>query len=439
VGERDVAIDFGVEPEFQELLDWVREFVRDEIEPIDVLTPDANATYDKSHPIQDAVIRPLQKRVRDKGLWAMHLPPSLGGMGMGNTRLALMNEILGRSTWAPSVFGCQAPDSGNAEVLAHFGSDQQKTTYLQPLLDGLISSTYSMTEPQAGADPGEFTCRARRDGDEWVIDGEKWFASNYPYASFLIVMTITDPTVAVHRGSSMILVPKGTPGLELVRNVGLGGHPSHDGSHGYLRFNGCRVPYANLIGDEGKGFAIAQTRLGGGRLHHAMRSVGTCHRAIDFMCERALSRRTRGAVLADRQAVKHMIADSWIQLEQFRLQVLHAAWQVDAHGYDKARHYIAGVKVATPKTVMDIVYRAMHLHGSLGVSNEMPFATMLLTGVTLGIADGPTEVHKDTLARQVLKEYTPTSGLFPTGHLPTRRAEAERKYADQLELILANQ
>jgi acyl-CoA dehydrogenase len=145
------------------------------------------------------------------------------------------------------------------------------------------------------------------------------------------------------------------------------------------------------------------------------------------MCERALSRRTRGAVLADRQAVKHMIADSWIQLEQFRLQVLHAAWQVDAHGYDKARHYIAGVKVATPKTVMDIVYRAMHLHGSLGVSNEMPFATMLLTGVTLGIADGPTEV------------YTPTSGLFPTGHLPTRRAEAERKYADQLELILANQ
>ncbi len=332
----------------------------------------------------------------------------------------------------------EARDSWNAEVLAHFGSDEQKAQYLQPLLDGLISSTYAMTEPQAGADPGEFTCRALRDGDEWVIDGEKWFASNYSYASFLIVMTITDPSVAVHRGSSMILVPKGTPGLECVRNVGLGAEEG-EGSHGYLRFNACRVPFSNLIGDEGAGFAIAQTRLGGGRLHHAMRSVGACQKALDLMCERALSRRTRGAVLADRQAVKHAIADTWIQLEQFRLQVLHAAWQVDANGYDTARHYIAGVKVATPKTVLDIVYRAMHLHGSLGASNEMPFASMLLAGVTLGIADGPTEVHKDTLARQVLKQYAPTDGLFPTDHLPTRREAACAKFADKLEVILANQ
>jgi acyl-CoA dehydrogenase len=432
-----MAIDFSVEPEFQEQLDWVRDFVRDEVEPIDSLVRDANACYDKSHPVQDAVIRPLQQRVRAQGLWAMHLPPSLGGMGMGATKLALMNEILGRSTWAPSVFGCQAPDSGNAEVLAHFGSDEQKAAYLQPLLDGLISSTYSMTEPQAGADPGEFTCRAVLDGDEWVIDGEKWFASNYPYASFLIVMVITDPDVPVHRGSSMILVPKGTPGLECVRNVGLGTEPG-EGSHGYLRFTDCRVPAANLIGEQGKGFAIAQTRLGGGRLHHAMRSVGACQKALDLMCERALSRRTRGAVLADRQAVKHAVADTWIQVEQFRLQVLHAAWQVDAHGYDRARHYIAGVKVATPKTVMDVVYRAMHLHGSLGASNEMPFASMLLAGVTLGIADGPTEVHKDTLARQVLKTYQPADGLFPTAHLPSRRSAAEQKYAAVLDAILAN-
>jgi acyl-CoA dehydrogenase len=432
-----MAIDFSVDPELQEQLDWVRAFVHDEIEPLDALLRDANLCYDKSHPVQDAVIRPLQQKVRERGLWAMHLPPSLGGMGMGNTALALMNEILGRSIWAPSVFGCQAPDSGNAEVLAHFGSEEQKATYLQPLLDGLISSTYAMTEPQAGADPGEFTCRAVRDGDEWVIDGEKWFASNYPYASFLIVMVITDPDVPVHRGSSMILVPKGTPGLECVRNVGLGTE-RHEGSHGYLRFTGCRVPAGNLIGEEGKGFAIAQTRLGGGRLHHAMRSVGACQKALDQMCERALSRRTRGNVLADRQAVKHAVADSWIQVEQFRLQVLHAAWQVDAHGYDKARHYIAGVKVATPKTVMDVVYRAMHLHGSLGASNEMPFAGQLLMGVTLGIADGPTEVHKDTLARQVLKQHTPAPGLFPTAHLPTRRAEAVARYAEVLDQILPN-
>jgi acyl-CoA dehydrogenase len=222
-----------------------------------------------------------------------------------------------------------------------------------------------------------------------------------------------------------------------VRNVGLGTH-DEEGSHGYLRFDGCRVPAANLVGDEGKGFAIAQTRLGGGRLHHAMRSVGACQRALDMMCERALSRRTRGAVLADRQAVKHAIADTWIQVEQFRLQVLHAAWQVDAHGYDKARHHIAGVKVATPRTVIDVVYRAMHLHGSLGASNEMPFASQLLMGVTLGIADGPTEVHKDTLARQVLKQYAPVDGLVPSEHLPTRRAAAEQKYADVLDQILAN-
>ncbi len=432
-----MPIDFSVEPELAAQLDWVRDFVRDEVEPLDVLLPDANLCYDKAHPVQDAVIRPLQQKVRDRGLWAMHLPPSLGGMGLGNTTLALMNEILGRSTWAPSVFGCQAPDSGNAEVLAHFGTDEQKAAYLQPLLDGRISSTYAMTEPQAGADPGEFTCRAVRDGDEWVIDGEKWFASNYPYASFLIVMVITDPDVAVHRGSSMILVPKGTPGLECIRNVGLGTEEG-EGSHGYLRFTGCRVPYTNLIGEEGKGFAIAQTRLGGGRLHHAMRSVGACQKALDQMCERALSRRTRGNVLADRQAVKHAIADTWIQVEQFRLQVLHAAWQVDAYGYDKARHHIAGVKVATPRTVMDVVYRAMHLHGSLGTSNEMPFARQLLMGVTLGIADGPTEVHKDTLARQVLKQYAPAPGLFPTTHLPARRAEAEAKFADVLDRILAN-
>jgi acyl-CoA dehydrogenase len=431
-----MPIDFSVEPEFQKQLDWVREFVREEIEPIDALAH-GTSSLDKAHPIQDAVIRPLQARVKQQGLWALHLPPELGGMGLGATKLALLNEILGRSAWAPSVFGCQAPDSGNAEVLAHYGTEEQKARYLQPLLDGKITSTYAMTEPQAGADPGEFKCRAVREGDEWVINGEKWYASNYQNASFLVVMVITNPSVAVHRGSSMFLVPKGTPGLTLVRGVGSIAEPG-EGSHGYLRFENCRVPAANLIGTEGAGFAIAQTRLGGGRLHHAMRSVGTCQRAFDMMCERALSRRTRGALLAKRQAVRHAIADSWIQLEQFRLQVLHAAWQVDQHGYSAARHYIAGVKVATPKTIMDIVYRALHLHGSLGTSSEMPFSNMLLAGVSLGIADGPTEVHKDTIANQVLGRYNATEGLFPTDHLPTRRAAARRKYADELEFILAN-
>jgi alkylation response protein AidB-like acyl-CoA dehydrogenase len=251
-----MPIDFSVEPEFQESLDWVRDFVRDEIEPIDVLVPDSGLPYEKSHPLQDAVIRPLQKRVQERGLWACHLPPSLGGMGLGNTKLALLNEILGRSLWAPSVFGCQAPDSGNAEILAHFGTDEQKATYLQPLLDGLISSTYAMTEPQAGADPGEFTCRAVRDGDEWVIDGEKWFASNYPYASFLIVMVITDPSYCASR-----LVDAARPE----------GHGPGSGAHGRLtkpaRITAISLAgvssAANLLGTEVQGCGGAD-RLGGG-------------------------------------------------------------------------------------------------------------------------------------------------------------------------------
>ena len=430
--------DFSTDPEFQKLLDWVDVFVRDEIEPIDALFAGSASPYDPDNTATNAIIKPLQQQVQDRGLWACHMPPALGGKGYGNVNLALLNEILGRSTWASRVFGCQAPDSGNAEILAHYGTPQQKARYLEPLLAGEIVSTYSMTEPHAGADPGEFTCRAVRDGDEWVIDGEKWFASNYPYASFVIAMVITNPDVPVHRGSSMLLIPKGTPGMDAIRNVGLHHEPLGEGAHAYLRFSNCRVPAENLLGPEGKGFEIAQTRLGGGRLHHAMRSVGLCRRAFDMMLERALSRRTKGAVLADKQAVKHAVADSWIEIEQFRLQVLHAAWQCDQHGYRRARKYIAGVKVATPKTIMDVVYRAMHLHGSLGVSNEMPFTSMLLTGTVLGIADGPTEVHKDTLARELLKDAQPVAGLFPSTHLPDRVEAARAKFADVLEQQLSN-
>jgi acyl-CoA dehydrogenase len=435
-----MAWDFSTDPEFQAHLDWVDQFVREEVEPIDALFPDTDATYDKTNPLTRDLVQPLQERVRERGLWAAHLPPKLGGMGFGNVKLGLLNEILGRSTFGPSVFGTQAPDSGNAEILAHFGTEDQKERFLKPLLASEIVSTYAMTEPQAGADPGEFTCSAVKDGDEWIINGQKWFASNFPFASFIIAMVITDPDVKVHKGSSMLLVPKGTPGMEAIRNVGLGLEEEiGGGSHGYLQFTDCRVPASNLLGDEGAGFQIAQTRLGGGRLHHAMRSVGVCRRALDMMCERALSRRTRGAVLADQQAVKHSIADTWIQLEQFRMQVLHAAWQCDQNGYDVSRHYIAGVKVATPKTVMDVVYRAMHMHGALGVTNEMPFTRMLMTGAVLGIADGPTEVHKDGLARQILKQHKPTDGLFPSEHLPARIEAAKVKYAEVLERHLVNQ
>ena len=434
-----MPIDFSVDPEFQADLDWIDEFVAREVEPIDALYPGHALMYDKQNEETQRLIRPLQQQVRDRGLWAVHLPPHLGGMGLGNVNLALINEILGRSPWASSVFGCQAPDSGNAEIIAHYGTDAQKAAYLQPLLEGRLSSTYAMTEPQGGADPANFTCVATRDGDQWVVNGQKWFASNFKFASFVIAMVITDSSVPVHRGSSMLLIPKGTPGMNLIRSVGLYDEPLGEGSHGYLQFTDCRVPAENLLGAEGTGFQIAQTRLGGGRLHHAMRSVGVCKRALDLMGERIVSRRTKGAPLADQQSVRHAFADSWIQLEQFRLQVLHAAWQCDQHGYDKAREYIAGLKVATPKVIMDIAYRALHLHGALGATNEMPFGAMMMSGVSLGLADGPTEVHKDNLARKVLKGYRPSqSPLFPDEHIPSRVAAAREKFAGQLEQHISN-
>jgi acyl-CoA dehydrogenase len=366
-------------------------------------------------------------------------------MGMGQVSLALLNEILGRSQWAPMVFGTQAPDSGNAEILAHYASEGQRRQYLEPLLDGRIVSTFAMTEPAGGADPGGFTCRAVRDGDEWVIDGEKWFASNYPYAAFVIAMVITDPDVPVHRGSSMFIIPRGTPGLDLVRATGLGGEPLGEGAHGYLRFTGCRVPAENLLGEPGSGFAIAQTRLGGGRLHHAMRSVGQCRRALEMMTERIASRETRGGPLAAQQSVRQALADSWIQLEQFRLQVLHAAWQVDrsvasgerAHAR-LARLHISAVKAAIPRTLIDIVYRAMHVHGALGVSNELPLAKMWHSGPVLGVADGPTEAHKDVVARILLKDAEPAEDrLFGSQHIPARLAAAREKYAGELKNVAA--
>jgi acyl-CoA dehydrogenase len=428
-----MAWDFSTEPEFQEKLDWIDRFVREEIEPID-LAFSSHLVYDKTHPVHDKVLRPLQEEVKKQDLWACHLGPDLGGLGYGQLKLALMNEILGRSNWAPSAFGCQAPDSGNAEILAHYGTPEQKDKYLAPLLDGRISSCFSMTEPQAGADPQQFICRAEKDGDEWVINGEKWFSSNLRYAAFAIVMVVTDPDVPVYQGASMALVPTDTPGVNIIRNVGLFGENEDEGSHAYVRYENVRIPPENILGGVGQAFVIAQTRLGGGRIHHAMRTIAMCKRAFDMMCERALSRVTQGEVLAKKQMVQEAIADSYIQLQQFRLLVLHAAWTIDQLGGAKARTEIAAVKVTMPTVLHDIVERAMHIHGSLGVSNEMPLAGMWGAAPIMGLADGPTEVHKITIARKVLKEYQPYEGLFPPEHLPPRRAAARERFAEFIDL-----
>lgn len=434
-----MPIDFSVEPEFQKQLDWIRAFIEEEVTPIDLAFEGEAAVYDKTHPIYEHTIRPLQQRVKERGLWAPHLGPELGGQGYGQAKLALMNEILGRSGWASSIFGCQAPDSGNAEILAHYGTQEQKDRYLEPLLEGRISTCYSMTEPQGGADPQVFTCRAVRDGDEWVIDGEKWFASSARYAEFLIVMAITDPDVPVYTGASMFLVPAGTPGLRFVRHTGMGYDQEGEGNHAYMRYEGVRVPLENLLGGEGQAFNIAQTRLGGGRLHHGMRTVGAIGRCLDMMCERALSRQTRGEPLAKKQLVQEAIADTWIELLQFRLQVLHAAWTVDQVGGSAARAEIAGVKVATPKLYREVVLRTIQIHGALGISNEMPLARMLLNAVSLGLADGSTEVHKATIARRAFKNVEPTTTGWPSEHLPERRAAARERFADVIERYVGNQ
>jgi acyl-CoA dehydrogenase len=429
--------DFETDPEFQQELDWIDTFLREEVEPLDFVLGDP---YDKSDERAMSAVRPLQQKVKDRGLWAAHLGPDLGGQGFGQLKLALMNELLGRSRWAPSVFGCQAPDSGNAEILAHYGTEEQKATYLQPLLDGTISSCYSMTEPHAGADPTLFTTRAEQDGSEWVINGEKWFSSNARYASFLIVMAVSNPDVSAYQGMSMFLVPSDTPGVEIVRNVGVGVEGPEHASHGYMRYTDVRVPAENLLGGEGQAFVIAQTRLGGGRIHHAMRTIAQLRRAFDMMCERALSRQTREGPLGSMQMTQEKIADSWIEIEQFRLLVLRTAWLIDKYkDYKRVRKDIAAVKVAMPKVYHDVVQRAMHLHGALGVSNEMPFVAMMVGAEIMGIADGPTEVHKLTVARQVLREYKPVDGLFPSGHLPTRREEARRRYADLVEHVVGNE
>jgi acyl-CoA dehydrogenase len=430
-----MAWDFSTEPEFQRELDWMAGFVREEIEPIDLLFDEP---YDPSDEKARKATAPLKKQVKDRGLWACHLGPELGGKGYGQLKLGLMNEILGRSRWAPSIFGCQAPDSGNAEILAHYGNDEQKARFQQPLLDGDIVSCYSMTEPHAGADPTMFRTRAVRDGDEWVINGEKWFSSNARWASFLIVMAVTKPDVSPYEGMSMFLVPTDTPGVNIVRNVGVGGEAQGEGSHAYIRYENVRVPADNLLGEDGAAFVIAQTRLGGGRVHHAMRTVGMCQRAFDMMCERVLSRETKGELLADKQMVQSAIADSFVELQQFRLLVLHTAWLIEQTDYSRARTQIAAIKVATPKVLHDIVYRSMHVHGALGVSNEMPLAGMWMAAPIMGIADGPTEVHKVTIARRVLRDYKPSDGLFPSQHIPSRVAAARERFADLLELEVGN-
>ena len=432
-----MAWDFRTDPEYQEQLDWVDTFVREEVEPLDLVFPDLQFVPLDEH--RRRAIDPLKEEVRRRGLWATHLGPELGGQGYGQLKLALLNEILGRSQWASNVFGCQAPDTGNAEIIAHYGTPEQKDRYLRPLLDGEMFSCYSMTEPHAGADPRMFKTRAVKDGDEWVINGWKFFSSNAKTASFLIVMAVTDPDVSAYQGMSMLLVPSDTPGVKIERNIGLAGEPLNEGFHALIHYDDVRVPAEALLGGKGQAFAIAQTRLGGGRIHHAMRTIGLAKKALDMMCERALSRETAGSLLGDKQFVQGYIADSYSQLVQFRLFVLYTAWEIDEYNdYQKVRKDIATAKVVMPTVLHDIAWRSMQVHGALGTSNEMPFFQYIHGAAVMGLADGPTEVHKVTIARQLLRDYKPSDDLWPTEHIPKKLDAARAKYAEYLEHEVGN-
>lgn len=421
--------EFKTDPEFQTELDWIETFVREEVEPLDVLLGSQWNIQDSRF---EKLVRPLQAQVKARGLWACHLGEALGGKGYGQVKLALMNEQFGRSRFGPIVFGAQAPDTGNSEILAHYGTPEQKKRYLEPLLDNRIVSCFSITEPQGGADPLLIRMSARREGDEWVLDGEKWFASNARFAAFYIVMAVTDPDAPPHRSMSMFIVPAETPGIDIIRNYGFHGEPEE--GHAHVRWTDVRVPAENMLGERGEAFIVAQVRLGGGRMHHAMRTLAEATRCFELTCQRVVSRSTKGEPLANKQMVQEKIADMWVQLRQFRLLVLETAWLADqGHDWKAIRMNVSAVKSVMPKVLHDVASAALHLHGAFGITTQLPFSDLVINSFHIGLADGPTEVHKVVVARELLKQVEPAEGMFPDYVRYAVEARAHAKYDSLLE------
>ena len=355
------------------------------------------------------VLAGLQAEARSRGLWNLFLPGEHGA-GLTNVHYAPLAEITGRSPWiAPAALNCAAPDTGNMEVLAEFGTDDQKRRWLEPLLDGTIRSAFAMTEPDvASSDAANIATRIARDGDEYVITGRKFYISGAmnPNCKIFIVMGKTDPDAARHLQQSMILVPRDTRGLTVKRGMTVFGYDDGDhGGHAEVVFDGVRVPATNLIGEEGSGFAISQARLGPGRIHHCMRLIGMGERALELMCTRALARTPFGRPLADQGVVQDWIAESRVRLEQARLLVLKAAWLMDTAGNKGAHTEIQAIKIITPGTVEWIIDKAIQTYGAAGVGQDTPLARLWAAARTLRLADGPDEVHKRSLARRELNRY----------------------------------
>ena len=434
--------DFETEPEFQKKLDWMETFVREEIFPLETLAEHWRS--DEGRAQFKRITDPMKDEVKKQGLWAAHLPPEMGGLGFGQVKLGLMHEILGQTPYGPSIFGNNAPDSGNAELLAVGGTEKQKKEWMEPLLAGQYRSCFSMTEPGAGADPTLLSTHAVLDGDEWVINGHKWFSSNASVSDFLLVMVKTgDADTSPYKAYSMFIVPTKTPGVNIVRDVPTMGEPDHKtgepGGHAEIIYDNVRVPFDAVVGGKdgiGQGFALAQKRLGPGRIHHAMRWLGQSRRAFDIMCERTLSRYAHGSILAEKQMIQDYIAESYAERQAARLLTLQAAWKMDklheaGKHYSDARIEIGVIKFWGAKVLYNVIDRAIQVHGSLGYTTDLPLESMYRHARAARIYDGPDEVHKVTVARQVLKDYRPHE--VPSEHIPTRRKAAIEKFAEYLE------
>ena len=400
-----MAWDFSTEPEFQRKLDWVDQFCREKVEPLEYVFPYAVRSPD---PVVKAYVRELQQEVRDQGLWAIFLDKELGGPGYGQLKLGLLNEVIGRYSSAPQMFGAAAPDTGNMEMLAAYGTEEQKKRWLVPMINQEMFSAYSMTEPQGGSDPNLFRTRAERDGDEWVINGEKWFTSAGRVADLLFVMCV----------NGMFVVPRRTPGVEMM---------PEPRNHNHVIYRDVRIPLDHLLGPKDGAKALAQRRLGGGRIHHAMRTVAQCKLAFDMMCERALSRESHGKVIADHQMVQEKIAESFASIRMLRLFVLETAWKIDNSSTQEARTEIAAVKFTMARVLREVSFNALHILGSLGTTDLTPIQAMYAAAPTMGIADGVDEVHIATVARRVLGNYKPHEGYWPTEYYPAKREAAWAK------------
>ena len=400
-------MDFQPSEEMQTMLAMVREFMDSEVIPLE------GEMLHGSPETLAAGVAKAQEHVKQMGLWAPNFPVEFGGLGLSLVDHGLLVEQIGRSPLGMTVFGTQAPDAGNIEILHKYGTPEQQETWMRPLVEGTIRSCFSMTEPEtAGSNPTLLATTAVEDGDDYVINGQKWFTSSADGSSVAVVMAMTNPDAPPHQRFSMILVPTDTPGFHLVRNVSVMGHAgSGHASHGEVIYQGCRVPRTNLLGPEGHGFIIAQDRLGPGRIHHCMRWLGIASRAFDMMCERANARTIDldGNTLADRQVIQHWAAELDAEIRGARLQVLHCASSIDRNGAKAARDEISAIKFVVANTMLKAVDTAIQVHGALGVTDDTVLAHWYRHERAARIYDGADEVHKTSLGRRILRRYANTA------------------------------